>query len=105
MVAREGEGEEVAGTYLDDRVLALDTRGELGLLDVDDEISRLEVTGDAESDVQLGDGLVPLVGKGSLLLGLLCAGSSVLGGGGLCGWCEREFIRRALRREPDEEGS
>ena len=86
MVVREGEA--VAGTYADDRVLALDTRGELGLLDVDDEISRLQVAGDAESDVELRDGLVPLVGKDSLLLGLLCAGSSVLGGGGLWRWCE-----------------
>ena len=68
-----------AGTYLDDGILALDARREGLLLDLNDEVARLEVARDAEGHVEVGNRLLPLVRQGGLLLGLLGAGSRLLG--------------------------
>jgi hypothetical protein len=69
-------------THANDGVLALDSRDELLLLDLDNEVSRLEVAGHVESNVQLANRLRPLVGQGGLLLFLLDARCRVVGGGG-----------------------
>lgn len=71
-------------SYINDRIVALETRDELPLLDLDGEILGLHVPGNRERDVELVNLLRPLVRQGSLLLSLPCAGSSLLGG---CRFC------------------
>jgi hypothetical protein len=72
--------------YLDERFLALDTRLKAVLLDLDHEISRLEIPRDSKGDIELRDDLRPLVGQSSLLLGLLGTSGSVFNGSGFCHW-------------------
>lgn len=67
--------------YIDDGILALDTGLQLLFLDIYDDIPTLEVAGYCDVDVDVGDGLVPLVRQGCLLFGLLGAGSCFLLGG------------------------
>lgn len=71
-------------SYANDRVVALETCDELPLLDLNGEILGLHVPRDRERDVELVNLLRPLVRQGGLLLGLLCAGSSLLSG---CRFC------------------
>lgn len=71
-------------TYTYDGLLSLDARRERLLLDVNDEVSGLEVPGDVEGQVQVADCLRPLVGQGGLLLGLLLARGRDFGGGRIC---------------------
>lgn len=73
--AKEGE------THINHGLLALDAGLEAGLLDVDYEVAALQVAGHAEGNIEVGDGLGPLVGQGGLLRGLLRAGGSFLLGG------------------------
>lgn len=48
--------------YIDDRGLTLDAGHQLVLLDIDDDVAALVVPGDTrDNDVELGDGLLPLV--------------------------------------------
>lgn len=61
--------------------MAFDADLELLPLELDDEISGLEVSGDSDVDVEVSDGLVPFVGQRCLFLGFLGAGSSFLLGG------------------------
>ena len=72
-------------THVDYGVLALDAGLEAGLLDVDDEVTALQVAGHGEGDVEVGDGLGPLVGQSGLLGGLLGAGCGLLLGCGFWG--------------------
>lgn len=51
------------------------------LLDDNDEVSGLEVSGDGKGDVDVTNGLLPLVGEGGLFLLLLCAGGGFVCGG------------------------
>lgn len=69
-----------AVAHVDDGIPALDAGRERELLDVDDQIAGFHVAGDGEGDVELANGLRPLVGQGGLLLTLL--GTR----GGLFGW-------------------
>jgi hypothetical protein len=73
------------GSYIYDGLLPLDSCLQALPLDVDDEVPALVVSGQSRyGDVEVGDGLLPLVGKG-ILLGLLPgAGGCLLGGGGFC---------------------
>lgn len=67
-------------TYLNNRLLTLNTSCETLLLDVNHHILALQVVGHEDGDVDVANGLRPLVGE-SLLLGLLLgAGSGLLGG-------------------------
>jgi hypothetical protein len=73
----------VWNTYVYDGVLALDPRHQLLLLDVHNQVPALEVTRHGDVDVEVADGLGPLVREGSLLLGLLGACRCILLGGGI----------------------
>lgn len=70
-------------SYVDNGLLALDTGNELLLLDIDDEVSSLQVTRNSKVEVEVADGLRPLVRERILLRLLLRAGGSFLGGCGL----------------------
>lgn len=70
-------------TYANDRVLSLDPRNQLLLLDIHHEIPALQVTRHDDADIELADVLGPLVGEGSLLFCLLCAGGRILLGCGI----------------------
>ena len=100
------------GSHLYDGLLALDARRDPRLPEVDDEVPALEVSGDGEGDVDVADGLRPLVGEGGLLSGLLGAGSGLLGGVGFCaghtvsrGVARRLAGCRAQKRKPQESGN
>lgn len=72
------------GTNFDDGLLPLDSGRDALLLDVYDQVAPLEVARHCEGDVEVADGLGPLVGK-SVLLGLLLgAGRGLFGGGWFC---------------------
>jgi len=71
-------------THLEHGVLALDARRDGQLLDVDDEVAPLEGARHGESDVEVTDGLGPLVGERVLLGLFLGAGRGLFGGGELC---------------------
>lgn len=63
--------------------MTLDTSCERLLLDLNHHVFALQVTGDEDGDVDVANGLRPLVGE-SILLGLLLgAGSGLFGGGEL----------------------
>lgn len=65
------------GTHIDDGVLAFDTRSKLELLDFNHEIARLHVAGNGKGDIELADGLRPLVRQAGLLFKLLGARGGV----------------------------
>lgn len=79
-------------THADEGFLTLDAGHQLVLLDLDDQVLGLVVPGHGEGDVELADGLVPLVGQGSLLLGLLLAGGSLLGGRRFCFFSKKQVV-------------
>ena len=62
-----------------DWFLALDTGGQLVLLDLDNQILALVVAWDLERDIEILNGLCPLIGE-CLLLRLLLCGSCCLDG-------------------------
>ena len=70
--------------YLEDRVVPLNPSRDGLLLDVDDQVAPLEVAGHGDGDVEVADGLRPLVGEGVLLGLLFGARGGLLGGGKLC---------------------
>lgn len=71
--------------YIYNGVLALHTGHELLLLNVHDEVLALVISWEAgDGNVNIADGLVPFVWKGSLFLLLLGEGSCRLGCSGLC---------------------
>jgi len=59
---------------IDEGVLASDPSKQLLLLDLDDQVPRLEVAGDGDGDVNIANGLCPFVWQGSLFGLLPCAG-------------------------------
>jgi hypothetical protein len=61
--------------------LPLDAGRDGLLLDVDDQVAPLKVAGDQDGDVDIADGLRPLVGEGVLLGLLFGAGRGLFGGG------------------------
>lgn len=75
-----GHGTWQEVVYLDDGVLALDAGIEALLLEVDDEIARLEVSGDGKGEIEVANGLAPLVRQRGLLPGLGGAGGGLFGG-------------------------
>ena len=68
-------------TDLEDRFLPLNAGRDGLLLDVDDQVAPLEVAGDGDGDVDVADGLRPLVWEGILLGLLLGTGRGLFGGG------------------------
>ena len=73
-------GRERGRTDFEDRFLAFDRRRDGVLLDVDYQVASLEIAGYCDGDVDVADGLGPLVGEG-VLLGLLLGASRSLFGG------------------------
>ena len=71
-------------THRNQRVLALDARRQALFLNVNNEVFRLDGPRHRERDVKLGDGLLPFVRQGRLLLHLLFAGGGVVRGVRLC---------------------
>jgi hypothetical protein len=67
--------------------LPLDSGRDRVLLDVDYQVTPLEVAGHGDGDVEVADGLGPLVGEGVLLGLLFGARGGLLGGGKLCREC------------------
>lgn len=66
-------------TYVDDGLLALDASLDLLLLQLDDEVTALQVAGNRRyHDVELRYCLGPFVGQSSLLGGFFCAGCCLL---------------------------
>lgn len=71
-------------SYTYDGLLSLDARSQRLLFYIDHQVSRLEVSGDVEGEIQLADGLGPFVRQRSLFLGLFLARGGVFSGGWIC---------------------
>jgi hypothetical protein len=63
--------------YVDDGLLALDANYQLILLDIHDEVLALQVARNFDGDIEISNGLGPLVRERGLLLGLLGAGCRI----------------------------
>ena len=67
------------GTYRDNRILSLNACSQLLLLDLDNQVLALVVAWDLERDVDIFDGLYPLVWESLLLCLFLCSGCGLNG--------------------------
>lgn len=97
-----GPPEGRLGTYTDDWLLALDAGAQLRLLDVHDQVSALEVSGNGEADGEVADRLRPLVWKSSLLR--LFARTRYGFGGLVCGGILRALLADATHGDSTDGG-